>query len=133
MGTRLSTEVTNELAAWPADRNPSHIASARSPATVRSGAKAKTLDPEPQRAKPGAPALWLADRASAYPGRNGARTGSANRSSRQRPARVESPRASARARIAAWPTFETASRRDTTDGTIPPRSAVRRTHRGVAT
>src|SRR5438034_2931105 len=89
MGTRLSTEVTNGLAAWPADRNPSHIASARSPATVRSGAKAKTLDPEPQRAKPGAPALWLADRASAYPGRNGARTGSANRSSRQWLARSE--------------------------------------------
>src|SRR2546430_15288808 len=101
MGTRLSTEVTNGLAAHPRDRNPLHIASASSPATVRSGAKAKTLDPEPQRAKPGAPVFRPADRASAYPGRNGAPTGSAHRSPRPRAARARPPHGNARARTPA--------------------------------
>src|SRR5205814_8954603 len=101
LGTRLSTAVTRGVAAWPSDRNASHIASARDPATSEFGAKAKTLDPEPQRAKPVAPAFKAADRASAYPSRKGARTGSANRSSRQRPAMVASPRASVTTGIAA--------------------------------
>src|SRR5437762_9638740 len=100
LGTRLSTAVTRGVAAWPRDRNASHIASARDPATPEFGAKAKTLDPDPQRPKPVAPAFNAADLASAYPSRNGARTGSAKRSSRQRPARAASPRASASARIA---------------------------------
>src|SRR5438876_15178 len=114
------------------DRNASHIASARTPATPEFGAKAKTLDPDPQRPKPVAPAFKAADRASAYPSRNGARTGSAKRSSRQRPARTASPRASASARIAAWPTFETASDRGTTGGRIFRMSAVRRAKSGIA-
>src|SRR5439155_7128829 len=56
LGTRLSTAVTRGVAAWPRDRNASHIASARDPATPEFGAKAKTLDPDPQRPKPVAPA-----------------------------------------------------------------------------
>src|SRR5207247_494807 len=51
LGTRLSTAVTRGVAAWPRDRNASHIASARDPATPEFGAKAKTLDPEPQRSE----------------------------------------------------------------------------------
>src|SRR5207247_10750656 len=130
LGTRLSTAVTRGIAAWPRDRNASHIASARDPATSEFGAKAKTLDPEPQRPQPVAPAVKAADRASAYPARQGARTGAANRSSRQQPARAAAARASASARLAAWPTVETASRRGTTGGRIFRMSAVRRTNSG---
>src|SRR5207247_6564284 len=132
LGTRLSTAVTGGVAARPRDRNASHIASARDPATPEFGAKGKTLDTEPPSPKPVAPAFNAADLASAYPSRNGARTGSAKRSSRQRPARTASPRASASARIAAWPTFETASDRGTTGGRIFRMSAVRRAKSGIA-
>src|SRR5213079_614324 len=69
LGTRLSTAVTRGIAAWPRDRNASHIASARDPATSEFGAKAKTLDPEPQRPKPVAPAFETASRRGTTGGR----------------------------------------------------------------
>src|SRR3989475_755694 len=116
----------------PRGGNAAPIARATTAATVGSGAMAKTLDPEPQMPNPAAPPFNAGGRALAYAVRNRARAGSANRSSRHRPASTASPRARARARVAARPTLDTASRRLIRSGKISRISAVLRGKSGIA-